>query len=204
MTVKKITNDKISEIFIKNKGYCTFKELRANKVHTATIKKLSAEKIIEKIKPGLYKLAEYDYDSQTGLFEVCKAEPAAVICLVSALSYYDLTTQHAYITDIAIPNSKKAGKINYPPVKYHFFRDNSYRLGIESIKTAGGSIKIYNREKTICDLFRNRRFYGEEMLLECLKEYLKQKDKNLTRLYEYSQKLNVSKMVTQYLKILNG
>jgi predicted transcriptional regulator of viral defense system len=203
MTVNKIKKDIIREIFIKNKGYCTFKEMRLNKVHTSTIRKLSAEKNIEKIKPGLYKLAEYDYDSQTGLLDVCKAEPAAVICLVSALSYYDLTTQNAYIIDIAIPNSKKAGKINYPPVKYHFFRENSYLMGIETIKTTGGTIKIYNREKTICDLFRNRRFYGEEMLLESLKEYLRQKDKNLTRLYEYSKKMKVSKMLTQYLKILS-
>lgn len=194
----------IKEVFIKNNGYSTLKELLKKKVHTSYIKNMLDKNLIEKVKPGLYKLVDYDYDNLSSYIEICKANTAAVICTITALTYYELTMQTSYIIDVAIPNDRKPNKIIYPPVKYHYFRNSMYQLGIDEIKTQGGSFKIYDREKTICDIFRNRRFYGEEVMIECLKEYLKTKDKNVTKLYEYARLCRVEKNLFQYIKIISG
>ncbi len=45
-------------------------------------------------------------------------------------------------------------------------------MGIEVIDTPYGPIKIYNREKTICDMFRYRKKLGEDIALEALKNYI--------------------------------
>jgi len=201
--MKKIENN-IKDIFIKNNGFASLKELTKNKVHTSYIKYLLDNNIIEKIKPGLYKLTDFDYDSNSSYIEICKAIPSGVICCITALNYYELTTHNSYIIDVAIPNSKKANKIIYPPVKFHYFRDKTYNPGINEINTKIGRFKIYDKEKTICDVFRNRRYYGESLIIESLKEYLKIKDKNINKLYDYAEKCRIKKIIFQYLKIMSG
>jgi predicted transcriptional regulator of viral defense system len=194
----------IKELFIRNKGYSTLKELVKRKVHTSYIKTLLDEKLIEKVKPGLYKLIDYEYDNLSSYIDICKANTDAVICNITALTYHELTTQNSYLIDVAIPNSRKPNKIIYPPVKYHYFRITTYQLGIDEIKTRLGSFRIYDKEKTICDIFRNRRFYGEEIILECLKEYLKTKNKKINKLYEYAKICRIDKIIFQYVKIMSG
>ncbi len=68
----------IKEVFIQNNGYSTLKELLKNKVHTLYIRKLLDENLIEKVKPGIYKLVDFDYDNLSSYIDICKANPAAV------------------------------------------------------------------------------------------------------------------------------
>ena len=77
---------------------------------------------------------------------------------------------------------KKSKSLNYPPIKIFYFRERFYNPGIEMIKTKYGEIKIYNKEKTVCDMFRYRNKLGEELAMQALKNYLEQKRKVLQHL----------------------
>jgi len=196
--------DFILNIFKNNYGYSTLKNLVDNNIHTSIIKFLLDDGIIEKIKPGLYKLSEYNLDNISTYIDICRANQFAVICNITALSYYELTTQISYEIDVAIPNDRKPNKIIFPQIKYHYFRESTYKIGIDEIKTESGSFKIYNKEKSICDIFRNKRLYGEDVIIEAMKEYLNLAEKDINKLYEYSKICRVEKQVYQYIKILNG
>jgi hypothetical protein len=65
-----------------------------------------------------------------------------------------------------------------------------------------GSFKIYNAEKTICDMFRYRNKLGEDIALEGLKNYLKRKDANINKLWEYAIKCRVKTIVQPYIKAM--
>lgn len=80
---------------------------------------------------------------------------------------------------MAIPN--KAKKINIPhsPVVFHYFRDTSYSLGITKVKIAGKEVRVYDKEKTAYDCFKNISYVTEEIALEAQKDYLKLKDRNI-------------------------
>jgi len=71
----------IIKIFKKNYGYAYMKDLKAHGVHTDIIRKLLAEGKIEKIKPGLYRLADSPIIAYQSFVDVCLAIPKAVICL---------------------------------------------------------------------------------------------------------------------------
>lgn len=69
------------------------KELRAACFQTFEISALVSQGRIERVKPGLYRLAEDGTSGEhAGLVEVCRAVPIGVICLLSALDYHGLTT----------------------------------------------------------------------------------------------------------------
>ena len=54
--------NEIVKIFEKNKGYARMVELKKANIHTRRIANAVERGIIEKIKPGLYKLVNYEHD----------------------------------------------------------------------------------------------------------------------------------------------
>ena len=64
------------------------------------------------------------------------------------------------------------------------------------IKTTSGVVKIYDKEKTICDLFRYRNKLGEDIAIEALKKYLRLKDYKIKKLSEYADKMRIKTIIT--------
>lgn len=187
--------------YIKDKGgYARQTELREHGFQSRDISKLFNNDILEKIQPGLYKLKDSDVTSS--FVDISKAIPQAVIALVSALSYYELTTFNPSRVHLAIPNDAKPPKLNFPPVEVYYFRKAQYKAGIEDVMIQGHSVKIYNREKTICDMFRYRNRLGEDLALKGLKNYLNLPDSNLNELQKYMRICRVKTVMKPYLKAL--
>ena len=195
--------EKLVSYIKKHGGYARMKDLRAASFQTREIASLVKKGLIEKVKPGLYRLADIGASgANIGFTDVCRAMPEGVICLLSALDYYGLTTFNPSEVYVAIPHAAKAPGIEYPPVKVFYFRDRFYVPGIEQVQTPLGLIKIYNMEKTICDMFRYRKKLGEDLAIEGLKNYLKRKDANINRLREYAKICHVKTVLFPYLKAM--
>ena len=182
--------DSITEYIKSSGGYARMKELRAAGFQTREISALVDQRRIERVKPGLYRLAEYGASGEhAGLVEVCRAIPGGIICLLSALDFHGLTTFNPSEVHVAIPHVAKPPRIFYPPIKPFFFRERFYTPGIESVREPAGEIRVYGKEKTICDMFRYRRKLGEDLAMEALKQYLKLKDANTCHRRRFSSPL---------------
>jgi len=194
--------EEIEKYIAKNGGFASMKELKEANFHTRDITRLVKEKTIEKIKPGFYRLANYSFfkDVNVSLITVCRAQPQAVICLLSALDYYEMTDFNPSEIYFAIPHSQKKKIIITPPVKTFFFRERFYKPGIEIMKTKYGELRIYNREKTVCDMFRYRNKLGEDLATQALKSYLKQKNKSIATLIKFAEICQVKTVITPILK----
>jgi len=191
--------------YIKEHGYARMKELKEAGFHTRKISVLLKNGQIEKVKPGLYKVPNYDgHDYLSSFLDITKAAPKAVICLMSAISYYELSTVNPSEIFIAIPLAEKPPKIKYPPIRVFYWPERNYNLGIEEIKTKKGNIKIYDKEKTICDFFRYRDKLGEDIAFEALKNYLRLKDFDLNKLRNYAEKMRVKTILSPYIKAIVG
>ena len=198
--------DKIIK-YIKGKGgFARMSELRAASFQTRNIAKLVQEGKIEKVKAGLYKLPEINtsVNINASYIEVSHAVPNGVIALASALAHYELTTFVPPEIYVAIPMADKPPKIEYPPVRFFYYPKQYFRAGIETIKTPAGTVRMYNREKTICDMFRYRNKLGEDLAIEGLKNYLRSKDANLKVLQDYAVKCQVKTILIPYLRALVG
>lgn len=218
LTVKKIHStdmERIIAYFRKHGGYALMKELKAASFQTRDIARLLKEGAIIKVKPGLYRVANVGemvlpLPKMKGsgstisqeIIDVCKALPDGVICLASALAFYDLTTFNPSEIYVAIPNAAKVPKIDFPPLRVFYFRERFYKPGIERIEVPNCTIKIYSKEKTICDMFRYRNKYGEDLALEGLKTYLSRKEANVNKLRKYAGICQVKTVMMPYLKAL--
>jgi predicted transcriptional regulator of viral defense system len=194
--------DKIIKYISDKGGFAKMSELRANSFQTRDIAKLVKDGKLLKVKAGLYRLPEINITTNinASLVDVSHAVPNGVIALASALAHYGLTTFIPAEIYVAIPMSAKPPKIGYPPVRFFYYPDRFYRSGIEVIKTSAGSVRIYNQEKTICDMFRYRDKIGENLALESLKNYLRRKGANIRKLSEYAVICRVKTVISPYIK----
>lgn len=190
----------------KNGGFARMRDLKEAAFHTRTVAQYLKSGKIEKVKPGLYRLAVpgKKNDENLSFADVCNAVPKGIICLTSALAHYELTTFNPSEVFVAIPTAEKPQKILFPPTKFFFFPERFYRLGIVRTKTSMGEVRIYSMEKTICDMFRYRNKLGEDLAVEALKNYLKRKNRNLKLLQEYAVKCQVKNVLLPYLRALVG
>lgn len=195
------------EAFLKNNGgYAHLYEFIKHKIDPRDIKKLVESKRIEKIKQGLYRLSDIKHPDKLNMsfIDISKAINNGIICLISALEYYDLTTQNPGENYVAVPHNKRVPKIIYPPVNIFYFRKRFYDPGIIEISTQYGDVKMYNQEKTICDMFRYRKKLGEDIAIEALKIYLNRKGADLLKLKKYAEICQVKALIESYVKVLVG
>lgn len=194
---------KIIDTLKKYNGYSRMGELRQAGIQTRDIAKAVENHIIEKVKPGLYKLVDYPWDEHGSFADVCNSNKKAVICLLSAADYHQLTTFNPSEIYVAVPNNTDKFVLRYPPIKVYYFGDNYYEPGIETIDTDSGKIRIYNKEKTIGDLFRYINKTGEDIAVESLKEYLKKrKDRSIPKLLEFAEICDVRKKIEPMVKAI--
>jgi len=152
--------------------------------------------IIERVSRGLYRVIEAS--SGVGLdFEelvlTVFSIPKGVICLISALCYYDLTDQVMREYWIAVPNNNKSPK--RPHIRVVRMRNIS--LGVTEVKMGKYKVKIFDRERTVVDAFR---YLSDEIAIKALQAYLKQSSKkkaNLQKLSSYAKvlKINISSYI---------
>ena len=202
MKLKNKIKEKIKEIFYVNNGYIRTKDISSKGVNRRYLRDLINEGVIEKIKQGLYRWKDAKFDVEEELVNVSKIIHHGVICLVSALAYYELTTYTPGEYTIAVRRNYNIKLPDYPPIKLYYFSDKYYMDGIEKIDINGNIIKIYNIEKTICDCLRYGNKISKDIIVESIKEYVKRRDKNISKLMNYAAKAKVKDVVQKYMEVL--
>jgi predicted transcriptional regulator of viral defense system len=158
--------------------------------------------LLVKITRGVYRLAEAEPLSNADLIQVALRIPKGIICLISALSYYNLTTQIPHQIYVALPLDAEKPRLAYPPVRLFWLSKPVYSAGIEEHLLDGTTVFIYNREKTIADCFKYRNKIGLGVALEALKEGLDQ-DCDIELIMEYARIDRVEKVMRPYMEALS-
>jgi predicted transcriptional regulator of viral defense system len=158
--------------------------------------------ILTKESRGVYRLSEAPQLSNPDLALVALRVPKGVICLISALHYYNLTTQIPYRVYVALPRDAKAPALEHPPVDVTYLTENAYLSGIEPQNIDGITVKIYSIEKTIADCFKFRNKIGQDVAIEALKDYLQKADRNLEKIIYFSKIDRVEKIIRPYIETL--
>jgi len=188
---------------IRNKGgLIRTHEAFGEGIHRRTLYGLRDEGVLIQISRGLYQLADMEIPAEVGLAEVSKRVPNGVICLISALSFHELTTQIPHYVWLAVDRKARRPVIEYPPTRVFFFSGATFREGIEIQRIMEQNVRIYNAPKTVIDCFRSRRAVGLDVALEAAREYLKRPGSSAASLMEYARVCKVERLVLPYLQAM--
>ena len=194
--------DKAIYIIERKGGLIRTHEALEEGVHRRTLYGLLDEGIIIQISRGLYQLADMELPAEVSLVEVSKKVPNGVICLISALSFHELTNQIPHYIWLAVDRKARKPIVEYPPIRVFFFTNTIFKEGVEIHHIMDHDVRIYNAPKTIIDCFRWRNVVGTDVALEAAREYLKRPGSSPARLIEYAKICKVEKLVNPYIQAM--
>lgn len=166
------------------------------------IQKMVKDGLLEKLNKSYYENLSFRGDYNDFIYSTAFI-PRGVICLMSAASYYELTTVRPQIIDIAIYRKDKVSTFpDWPQINLYYFSEERYKLGVKEIDNGNDTYHIYDLEKTVIDIISYREKIGIEETKEILKNYLSTKGKNLNKLVYYADTLGQGVILRTYLEVL--
>jgi len=190
------------KLFKEHQGLLRTAEAIRLGIHPRTIYQLRDEGILEHLAKGVYRLVEIPDFSEPDLVLVSKKIPHGIICLISALAYYEITTQIPHFVYVAIPTKSRRSNLDYPPIRYFYYSENVYNTGYETVLIEGYPVKIYNIEKTLADCIKFRNKIGMDVVIEALKMYWQRKETKIDKLYEYAKVNRVEKILQPIMETI--
>lgn len=184
----------IRESFHKHGGVLKTKELKKIGLTSRQIKKLLQEEVLEKVKYGYYVL------SGEMVFEeviIARLFPDAVLFLETALLHYGYTDRIPRNWQIAVDkdSEKSQYSIDYPPIEPYYQTSKYLDIGVTTYEMNNVEIKIFDRDRTMCDIMRYEKKLEKEVVTNAVTRYLKDSKKNIRQLFEYADRLNITQKV---------
>lgn len=157
--------------------------------------KLIEEKRLFKIQAGLY--SDIEYVSENAI--IMKKYPNAVFTLNSAFYYQQLTDS---IPDFYyLMTDKNASKISDAKIKQSFDNYSSMNLGTETIEYNGDNIRLFNKERLLIELIRNKPKLPYDYYKEIVNSYRQIiVDLDYQKIEEYTLRLPKSRLVLDTIR----
>ncbi len=175
----------------------TYSEASSCGLTQYSLRQLLVAESIERIERGIYQAAGVDLSEEELYRRAVKrtGEPSAV-CLLSALSHYDLTDTIPKIVWLMVPAGKRTTSLN---VKLYRARDPKWNIGI--IKGQGYSITTI--ERTLVDSLTHKSLLASRVGLDALKRAIAEKRTTASKVMEMSVALGVQHRVLSYIEVLS-
>jgi hypothetical protein len=165
--------------------------------------RLRDDEAIFELSRGLYRQADAGLVSSLDLLAVSARVPRGTICLVSALSYWDLTDEMPGIVDLAVPRGVNRPTISHPPTRVHVFDPSTFSLGRIQAPIGEEKIWVSDRERTIVDCFRSRTLRASPVSYGALRAYLALPGAKPGRLLDLARPLRVFTTLQRALEVLS-
>jgi predicted transcriptional regulator of viral defense system len=201
MTTQKVEQEAI-DLFKEHGGTLRTSEALRLGIYPRTLYELRDAGVLEKLSRGLYRLAELPASSSPDLAIAALKIPQAVICLISALAFHELTTQVPHAVNIALPRGARSPRLEYPPLRVFRFSGTAWSEGVETYQIGQTSVRIYCPEKCVADGFKYRRKIGLDVAIEALKLYRQSPRFDVSELLHYARVCRVESVMKPYLEVL--
>lgn len=189
-------------LFRERGGTLRTKDAIAAGLHPRTLYTLRDTGVLERLSRGLYRLADSPPLANPDLVTVSLRAPEAVVCLISALAFHEITTQIPHQVYLAVSRGSRPPRLDYPPVRVFSFSEQAFSAGIETHSLDGVSVRIYSPEKTLADCFKYRNRIGLDTAIEAIRLYRERRRPNVEAILRYARLCRVARAMQPYLEAI--
>ena len=190
--------NKILNLF-KN-GYLTTKDVTDNNISRIYLTKLIKEDKIERVSRGVYIKKNVLVDE----FIVLQGKSKyAIYSNTTALYLHGFSNRIPIRYDITIKSGYKRQLKTEDNVHLFYTKKELLDFAVINYKLDSGNIiRVYDLDKTICDIIKNKKRIDAEIFNKAIREYFYSKKKNTLKLYEYAKKMNIYNKVRDTFEVL--
>ena len=195
-------SEKVIEI-VKEKGILRTRDLKDYCINNKILTRLVRNGQLTRVGRGLYRLKGMDYETRFHNYaEIHRRFPKSVICLLSALSFHEITTQIPSEIWLAIGKKEWHPKSERVPLRIVRFSNRALEEGVEEYQIEGVPVKITNPARTVVDCFKYRNKIGLDIALEALREGLRDKKCTRDEIWHYAKLNRVSNVMRPYMEAI--
>ena len=121
----------------------------------------------------------------------------------SALYLHVLMDREPKRIIVTVPQNYNASHITSKGIKVVHSKAEWYDVGISKIATKfGNTVVVYDRERTICDIIRSKKYMDIQTYQTAIKEYMSESDKRLGNLIRYARIFGIENEVRTYTEVM--
>ena len=185
---------------MKGHGYLQTSIVLENDVSKQTLAKYVKSRGLERAARGVYITEDVWPDDYYLLF---LRNGRIVFSFESALYLHGLMDREPSKTTVTVPEGYNASHIVARGVRVIHAKKDWYEIGISVINTAfGNEVPVYDKERTICDIIRNKNYIEIQTFQTAIREYMGGKGKNLGNLISYARYLGIEDEVRTYTEVM--
>jgi predicted transcriptional regulator of viral defense system len=201
MATPNVATDRLRLLLLKHNGMLRMSDALRHGVSRTALYALRDAGEIAPISRGLYRLSMLSPLAHPDLVTVAAKIPSAVICLVSALAHYDLTTQIPHEVQLALERGSAIPRLAHPPTRIFWFSGRAFSEGVQTIELDRTPVRVYSPEKTVADCFKYRNKLGMDVVIEALRLWREKRERrHLGELLEHARTCRVEKVMRPYLE----
>ena len=192
---------KLLETLLREKeGMLLTKDIIEAGISKQLLSKYVKKGYIERVAQGVY-LSKDAFEDE--MYVLQARSKKVIFSHETALYLHDLTDRDPLQYTVTLPSGYNASNFKNDGIYVYFIKNDLLNLGVEYGKTPfGRNIRVYNKERTICDIVRNRNGIDSAIFNEGIRRYLSKKEKDIPKLLQYAEKFRVEKIIRQYVEVL--
>lgn len=175
----------------------TFREASEDGLTQYAIRQLLEAGAIERVERGLYRATGEDISEiEAHRSAIKKVGERAAVCLLSALSHYELTDTIPKQVWLMVPAEKRTKS---PNIKLYRARDPKWKIGV---LTEDG-YPITSLERTIVDSLTLKSIISPRLGIDALKRAIAEKKTTASAILKMSDELGVKHRILPYIEALS-
>jgi len=191
---------KLAFLLEKNNGYLKTSDAVAAGVSRTVLSEFVRGHELERVAHGLYMSQDAWED---GLYVIQVRYPNAVFSHETALYLLNLVNREPSPFSVTLKTGTNSSALSKQGIKVYKVKGGLFTDGIVDVRSPSGhTVRAYNTERAICDLFRNRSKIEIQDIQDAIKTYIRLKERNIPLLMRYAKAFSVEKIIRQYLEAL--
>jgi len=187
----------------RQRGVIRARDLKPLGIPRIVLSRLVDQGRLLRVGRGVYMHPEADVTQHHTLVEVAARVPGAVVNLLSALAFHELTTELPSAVWIAIQRGSQAPRLESPRLELTWTAPRFLALGVEHHLIEGVAVAVTTPSRTVADCFKYRSKVGLDVAIAALRDYLATHRSGRDALWEMSEACRVRTVMRPYLEAMS-
>jgi predicted transcriptional regulator of viral defense system len=185
-------------------GVFRLSEARALGLHPEQVRRMTRQGELTRLGRSLYAPATFAPGEHHTLAEVAKRVPRGIVCLLTALRFHGIGTQHPREVWLAIDRRAGIPRLDVAAVRVVRVSGAALTAGIDEHDVQGVIVRVTSPARTVVDSFRFRNKIGVDVAVEALRDYRRLRKGTADELWRQADQLRMTRVMRPYWDAIAG
>lgn len=192
--------DKMNELMQENNGYLFTTQVETEGISRTYMASFVRENNLERVAHGIY-ISPDTWTDELYILQICN--PKIVYSGETALYLHGMIDREYADIFVTVPPRYNQTHLRSKGIIVHQEKEENYRLGITEKETNyGNKVRVYDKERCICDAIKNRKDMDVQQFQTAMKTFMRDSNKDLSQLMLYGDKLKLRDEIMKYVEVM--